>query len=242
MQNFTAGVTLGMVALSDPGSAQSQDAKKGVANSISFQKNLAESSIVPSQTVKVLEGLFHLIFQREMRAFLDSPPFDLTSVYSLNPERDLAASIGQEAHVSDGVGRLEDERINSAQLSRGQHSTGYPPQHPDAGGRLQVASEIETTTDPDFGAYPASPLPLYAGVDQALDSVQQVLWECSDSTTQNNGICGDRRLSTETLQRSTDEAPCNSQNPSIDLFPDRLNDLNLSLPGQSWVWNWANLP
>ncbi|KAJ5405422.1 hypothetical protein N7465_006706 [Penicillium sp. CMV-2018d] len=173
MQNFTAGVTLGMVALSDPGSAQSQDAKKGVANSILLQKNLAESSIVPSQTVKVLEGLFHLIFQREMRAFLDGPPFDMTPVSSLNPERDLAASIAQEGHISDGVDRLENERFDSAQLSQGQDNSGYPPQHPDAGGILQAASEIETTTDPDFGAYPASLLPLHAGVDQALDSVQQ---------------------------------------------------------------------
>lgn len=67
MQNFTAGVTLGMVALSNPSSEQSQDAKKGVANSISLQKALAAPSIVPSQTVKVLEALFRLIFQREMQ-------------------------------------------------------------------------------------------------------------------------------------------------------------------------------
>lgn len=173
MQNFTAGVTLGMVALSDPGSAQSQDAKKGVANSISLQKNLAESSIVPSQTVKVLEGLFHLIFQREMRAFLDGPPFDMTPVYSLEPERDLAVSIAQEGHVSDAAGRLDNERFNPTQLSQSQDNTGYSPQNPATGGRLQVASEIETTTDPDFGVYPASLLPLYAGVDQALGSVQQ---------------------------------------------------------------------
>ncbi|KAJ5196285.1 hypothetical protein N7449_006764 [Penicillium cf. viridicatum] len=249
MQNFTAGVTLGMVALSDPGSAQSQDAKKGVANSISLQKNLAEASIVPSQTVKVLEGLFHLIFQREMRAFLDGPPFDMTPVHSLNPERDLAASIAQEGHVSDGVGRLENERFNSAQLSQGQDNTGYPPQHPDAGGRLQVASEIETTTDPDFSAYPASLLPLYAGVDQAVDSVQQVLWECSDPMTHvgnyrptNDESWGHRRPSAENLQRFSDEAPYSSQIPSLDPFPERLNDLNSSLPGQSWVWNWTNTP
>ncbi|KAJ5836746.1 hypothetical protein N7447_002772 [Penicillium robsamsonii] len=246
MQNFTAGVTLGMVALSDPGSAQSQDAKKGVANSISLQKNLAKSSIVPSQTVKVLEGLFHLIFQREMRAFLDGAPFDMTHVYSLNPERDLAASIAQEGHVFDGVGRLENERDNSAQLSQGQDNTGYPPQHPNAGGILQLPSEIETTANPDFGAYQASLLPLYAGVDQALDSVQQVLLECSDPMTHvgnyrptDDGIWGDRRPSAESLQRFNDEAPNKSQIPSVDTFPESLNDVNLSLPGQSWVWNWT---
>ncbi|KAL2702980.1 hypothetical protein AAEP93_007278 [Penicillium crustosum] len=249
MQNFTAGVTLGMVALSDPGSAQSQDAKKGVANSISLQKNLAESSIVPSQTVKVLEGLFHLIFQREMRAFLDGPPFDMTPVYSLEPERDLAVSIAQEGHVSDAAGRLDNERFNPTQLSQSQDNTGYSPQNPATGGRLQVASEIETTTDPDFGAYPASLLPLYAGVDQALGSVQQVLWECSDPMTHagsyrptGDEIGGDRRPSAENLQHSNDDAPFNSQIPSLDHFPERLNDLNLSLPGQSWVWNWTNTP
>lgn len=194
MQNFTAGVTLGMVALSDPGSAQSQDAKKGVANSISLQKNLAESSIVPSQTVKVLEGLFHLIFQREMRAFLDGPPFDMTPVYSLDTERDLVGSIAQEGHVSDAMGRLENERFNSAQLSQGRDNTGYPPQHPDAGGRLRVVSEIETTPGPDFGAYPAPLLPLYAGVDQALDSVQQGMLyvPLTALTEQTSGIANTR--------------------------------------------------
>lgn len=173
MQNFTAGVTLGMVALSDPGSAQSQDAKKGVANSISLQRNLAASSIVPSQTVKVLEGLLHLIFQRETQAFLDCAPFDMTTVYSANPEGDLAASIAQESHVSDRVGRLENERFGSAQLPQSRDNTDYSPVHLNAEGRLQVAAEIETTTGPGVSAYPDSLLPLYAGVDQALDSVQQ---------------------------------------------------------------------
>ena len=108
-----------------------------------------------------------------MRAFLDGPPFDMTPVYSLEPERDLAVSIAQEGHVSDAAGRLDNERFNPTQLSQSQDNTGYSPQNPATGGRLQVASEIETTTDPDFGAYPASLLPLYAGVDQALGSVQQ---------------------------------------------------------------------
>ncbi|KAJ6028889.1 uncharacterized protein N7446_011773 [Penicillium canescens] len=249
MQNFTAGVTLGMVALSDPGSAQSQDAKKGVANSISLQKNLAASSIVPSQTVKVLEGLLHLIFQREMQVLLDGPPFDMTAVYSPNPERDLAASIAQEGHVPDMVGRPEDERFDSVQLSRGRDNTDYPPEHLNAGGRLQVASEIETTTGPGIGAYADSVLPLYAGVDQALDSVQQVLWECSDPMTNlGNGRpaddegWGDQGPSAGNLQRSNDEVPFSSQIPSLEPVPEGLNVLNLSLPGQSWVWNWTNMP
>ncbi|KAL3473534.1 fungal-specific transcription factor domain-containing protein [Aspergillus californicus] len=216
MQNFTAGVTLGMVALSDPGSAQAQDAKKGVANSISLQKNLAKSSIVPSQTVKVLEGLFHLMFQQEMRAFLDRPPFDMTPVYSLNSGRELAASIAQQGSLS-GRGPSQD-------------NTGYPPRHP-----VQGASD---EIDPDLGAYPAPLLPPYAGVDQALDSVQQVLWECSDHMTQvdnyrptDDGISGP----------AENNAPFNSQIP-VEPFPDRLNDLNFSLPDQSWVWNWTNTP
>ena len=55
-------------------------------------------------------------------------------------------------------------------------------------------------------------------------------------------IGGDRRPSAENLQHSNDDAPFNSQIPSLDHFPERLNDLNLSLPGQSWVWNWTNTP
>ncbi|OQE22042.1 hypothetical protein PENFLA_c013G00906 [Penicillium flavigenum] len=249
MQNFTAGVTLGMVALSDPGSAQSQDAKKGVANSISLQKNLAASSIVPSQTVKVLEGLLHLIFQREMQTFLDGAPFDMTTLYSPNPEGDLAASIAQEGHVSDRVGRLENERFGSAQLSQSRDNTDYFPEHLSAGGRLHVDAEIETTTGPGVGAYSNSLLPLYAGVDQALDSVQQVLWECSDPMTNlsnyrpaDDESWRDQRPSAGNLQRSNDEVPFNSQIPSLEPVPECLNELNLSLPGQSWVWNWTNTP
>ncbi|KAJ5600165.1 hypothetical protein N7450_001232 [Penicillium hetheringtonii] len=249
MQNFTAGVTLGMVALSDPGSAQSQDAKKGVANSISLQKNLAASSIVPSQTVKVLEGLFHLIFQREMRAFLDGPPFDMTTVYSPNPEGDLAARIAQKGQISNKVGRLRNERFSSAELSQDRNNTDYSPEHLNAGGRLQVASETETTAGPGVGAYQDSLLPLYAGVDQALDSVQQVLWECSDPMTNLGNYrppadesWGYQRTSAGNLQRSNDEVLLNSQIPSLEPVLEGLNDLNSSLPGQSWVWNWSNTP
>lgn len=76
-----------------------------------------------------------------------------------------------------------------------------------------------------------------------------VLWECSDPMTHvgnyrptDDEIWADRRPSAENLQRSNDEVPFNSQIPSLDPFPERLNDLNLSLPGQSWVWNWTNTP
>ncbi|KAF7898999.1 uncharacterized protein EAF01_008212 [Botrytis porri] len=77
IQNFRAGVTLGMVALSDPGSEQAQNAKRGVSNSISLQRMLAVSSIVPLQTVKVLEELLRLIFKREMEIMLHGPPLNL---------------------------------------------------------------------------------------------------------------------------------------------------------------------
>lgn len=52
----------------------------------------------------------------------------------------------------------------------------------------------------------------------------------------------DQRPSGGNLQRSNDEVPFNSQVPSLEHIPEGLNDLNSSLPGQSWVWNWTNMP
>ncbi|ESZ95157.1 hypothetical protein SBOR_4457 [Sclerotinia borealis F-4128] len=79
-----------MVALSDPGSEQAQYAKIGVSNSISLQRILAVSSVVPLQTVKVLEELFRLIFKREMEAMLDGPPLNLDTgkVTSNSPQHE----------------------------------------------------------------------------------------------------------------------------------------------------------
>ncbi|GCB23012.1 hypothetical protein AAWM_05897 [Aspergillus awamori] len=50
IQDFTAGVTLGMMALSDPGPGTILDTKRGVAKSIALQRTLAASSVVSSQT------------------------------------------------------------------------------------------------------------------------------------------------------------------------------------------------
>ncbi|KAL4960338.1 Zn(II)2Cys6 transcription factor [Aspergillus stella-maris] len=232
IQNFTAGVTLGMVALSDPGSVQSQDAKKGVANSISLQKDLAESSIIPSQTVKVLEGLFQLIFQQEMRAMLEGPPFDMTTGYSINPEKKFAG-IAQESPIFGRINQLQSETLHAAQFPSGQHNTGVPLRFPNAGGELEGPYD---EIDHDLRPYPAPLLPLYSGVDQALDSVQQVLWECSDPVTH---VGNDRPTDGHSRPSAEDNAPFNSHISSIDPFPERLNDLNFSLPGQSWVWNWT---
>lgn len=173
IQNFTAGVTLGMVALSDPGSAQSQDAKKGIANSISLQRNLAVSSIVPSQTVRVLEGLIHLIFQQEMKAFLDGPPFDMATGESINPEGNIASSSSQPNQVSEKAGQREKDAFDLEHLSSAQNYADYPSQNSSVEGRIQINPGFETTTGTEFGPYSASLLPLCTGVDQALDSVQQ---------------------------------------------------------------------
>lgn len=169
MQNFTAGVTLGMVALSDLGSEQSQDAKRGVANSISLQRILGGSSIVPLQTVKILEELFRLIFSKEMVSMLDNFPSD-----------------------------VEDSRVNSS-LRRGRRESEFlaPPfEQPqdltstfqpsrnirDAMGPLQTSNQTEDTRQQAVDTTKTDEPDIYmswddlspnSGIDRALESIQQ---------------------------------------------------------------------
>ncbi|KAE8394468.1 hypothetical protein BDV23DRAFT_190068 [Aspergillus alliaceus] len=226
IQNFTAGVTLVMVALAEPGSEQSQDAKRGVANSIAIQKMLAGSSIVPLQTVKVLEHLFRLIFTREMDSMLGNSPQDMEAI-------SRTGSYNQE-------------------LARG--ATGLPTPLEDGGSR-RLASHCTSTTEEvgatqslttgtylnsvPAGAPNATPdnhwedLSYNSGVDSALEFVQQVLWQNS----QNSGPWPTSAGPQTPLDAAVDERSMLSN----DMVGEDSNCLSDILCAQGWVWNW-NVP
>ena len=178
IQNFTAGVTLGMVALSDPGSEQSLDAKRGVANSISLQKTLAASSVVSLQTVRVLEGLFRLIFKREMQTLLNDSPLHMNSPSPKNGmpfrtddcHRETYQSTNQLNPHADGsfrqpFGNQDQERTHL--FSRSLGALSVP----------QVTSGARSVVDPEVGQDVAT-LPCYPEIDKALEAVQQGLFSC----------------------------------------------------------------
>ncbi|KAF7960070.1 hypothetical protein EAE96_001669 [Botrytis aclada] len=244
IQNFTAGVTLGMVALSDPGSEQAQDAKRGVSNSISLQRMLAVSSIVPLQTVKVLEELFRLIFKREMEIMLDGPPLNMET-------GKVASSVPQhEQEINEPPHHLVQNKSTlptSPQFQTSQTVVMDPLQASRGiGDRQSQAAEMRPAQEPDIGM-DWNNWSFDAGIDNALESIQQVLWQNSHPVTSSetlsmntSGLCGD----TYGPQRQV--AVDGSKDP-ITIPPDEVQSFDMNetlgqsscdLYGQSWMWNW----
>lgn len=159
IQNFTAGVTMAMVALSDPGSEQSFDAKRGVANSIKLQKTLAASSIVPSQTVRVLEGLFQLMFKREMQSLLGNPPLELDYPSPVGGPPDQPQP-SDSMHVPVPMGRRFTHRASRGGQDNSELLSGI------------IDPNDHAAMNPDL-AQEAPGLSFYPGIGQALESVQQ---------------------------------------------------------------------
>ncbi|GAA92808.1 hypothetical protein AKAW_10921 [Aspergillus luchuensis IFO 4308] len=250
IQNFTAGVTLGMVALSDPGSEQSLDAKRGVANSIALQKTLAASSVVSSQTVRVLEGLFRLIFKREMQTLLDNSPLHMNSP---SPKNSLPTSTNDyhhetyqdtnqlNPHASDSFNQPFGTQENTQLLSRNQGALNVSQDTPEA----------RTVVDPDVGQDVAT-LPCYPEIDRALEAVQQVMWEncdtmahassrAMDTTSSSFADAGQQTLATDFIEPGNAFQPTTLTASVADPASHDLNTLHNSLIGQSWVWNQTDL-
>jgi hypothetical protein len=171
IQNFTAGVTLGMVALSDPGSEQSLDAKRGVANSISLQQTLAQSSVVPSQTVRVLEGLFQLIFKREMQTLLGNSRFEISSPRPRN--RLQARKSDRETYRGSRHPDLHNNgHFNQASVNQDQETTELSSRKTGPQNVACTSPEMNTVVNPDLGQDTPG-LTFYSAIDEALESVQQ---------------------------------------------------------------------
>ncbi|KAF7595954.1 hypothetical protein BBP40_004100 [Aspergillus hancockii] len=217
IQNFTAGVTLAMVALAEPGSEQSQDAKRGIANSIAIQKMLASSSIVPLQTLQVLEHLFRLIFDREMDSMLGNPPQDMEAATQTN-----SYDQGLERSVTGLPTPLENRDSRSL-----------------ASHRLEPTGEVGTYPNLVSAGAPSTALDIHwedlsynSGVDSALESVQQVLWRNSQNLSPWPASAGP--------QAPLDAVVDNSSIWSNDVVGQGSNCLSDNLCAQGWVWNWNN--
>jgi hypothetical protein len=167
IQNFTAGVILGMVALSDPGSEQSSDAKRGIANSISLKKTHAKSSVVASQMVRILEGLFQLVFKRKMQTLLGNLHLETSSPRPQNRKSGPETYGGLKHPDSHNNSHFNQASVNQDQeitklLSSNISTQNVPCSSP----------EMNTLVGCGLGLDTAG-LPFYSAVDEALDSVQQ---------------------------------------------------------------------
>ncbi|KAJ5326834.1 uncharacterized protein N7506_009936 [Penicillium brevicompactum] len=247
IQNFTAGVTMAMVALSDPGSEQSLDAKRGVANSITLQKTLAASSIVPSQTVRVLEGLFQLMFKREMQLLLGNPPLELGSHSPVGGPLNQAHE-PEDSQLPDSIHGPMRRRFNHRASRGGQDNPELLPNIIEPERRSQLPLSDHAAMNPGH-AQDIPGLSFYPGIGHALESVQQVLWENSDPTAYAGAyvpgtsnpqpyICEQPGPFVGNIAEETNRFPQpTSLTPMADPASQDLNILNNSFLGQCWLWN-----
>lgn len=171
IQNFTAGVTLGMVALSDPGSEQSLDAKRGVANSISLQQTLAKSSVVPSQTVRILEGLFQLVFKREMQTLLGNSHLEMSSPRPRDGPQTRKS--GREKYRSPkDPDSHNNGHFNQASVNQYQETTELLSRNIGTQTVSCSSPGMNTVVNCDLGQ-DAAGLTFYSAIGEALESVQQ---------------------------------------------------------------------
>jgi hypothetical protein len=70
IQMFTAGILLGIVALSEPLSSQAQEAKQALARVIRLSKALGHTTLLTAQSGKILEALVKIILAKEMKELL----------------------------------------------------------------------------------------------------------------------------------------------------------------------------
>ncbi|EAW25649.1 fungal specific transcription factor domain-containing protein [Aspergillus fischeri NRRL 181] len=246
IQNFTAGVTLGMVALSDPGSEQALDAKRGVANSISLQRTLARSSVVPSQTVMVLEGLFQLIFKREMQTLLGDSHLEISTPRL--SDRLPTGKTGRETYRGPKHhNSCKNGPFNQGSVNQGQETTVPLSRNISSQNDSHSSPEMDAMVNSDLGQ-DAAGLTFYSAIDEALESVQQVLWENSDPIAYTGGYASPTGPHFDAFSRqrlpATESTELNNLLPSTgpmtsmaDPASQGLNSLNNSLIGQGWVWN-----
>jgi hypothetical protein len=160
-----------MVALSDPGSEQSLDAKRGIANSISLQKTLAKSSVVPSQTVRILEGLFQLVFKREMQTLLGNSHLETSSPSPRDGPQNRKSgpeTYGGPKHPDSH----NNSHFNQASVNQDQEITELLSSNIGTQNVPCSSPEMNTLVSCGLGNDTAG-LPFYSAVDEALDSVQQ---------------------------------------------------------------------
>lgn len=79
MQTFTAGVMLGIFALSKPSSAQAQEAKQSIGRLIKMPRLLGYHTTISEQTGRVLERLLRLILDEELKLLLSDGHAPATS-------------------------------------------------------------------------------------------------------------------------------------------------------------------
>ncbi|KAE8420024.1 hypothetical protein BDV36DRAFT_121969 [Aspergillus pseudocaelatus] len=94
---FTAGVVLCAFAISEPLSARSQTAKRGVMNILRFQRDhILDGHLLSAQSVKILEGLVAVVMRSE-QGFIRGDKISPLTASSTPTEEGLQQTIGEVA-------------------------------------------------------------------------------------------------------------------------------------------------
>ena len=153
---FTAGVMLGIFALSSPLSSQAQDAKHGIARIIRMPCIEGYKAPIWPQSTKILEDLLKLILAEEMKALLSG---SVTESTRQRGSSKLVGHNGSASHLNHYAGGTVSEQhststgINQfpAIRSYGQESASQPQQAVHGQEWSQPQSYQDAFLSPDSG-------------------------------------------------------------------------------------------
>lgn len=115
IQTFTAGVMLGIFALSKPFSAQAQEAKRSIGRLIKMPKHLGYRTTISDQTGRILERLLRLILAEELK-MLTSDELALHVPLQSNKGRHVQSASMPSARTSSGANQTPPTSDNALPL------------------------------------------------------------------------------------------------------------------------------
>lgn len=118
IQTFTAGVMLGIFALSKPFSAQAQEAKRSIGRLIKKPKLLGYRTTMSDQTGRILERLLRLILDEELK-MLTSDELALHVPVQSNKGRHVQDATMPAARTSSGANQTLPTSDNAKPLHTG---------------------------------------------------------------------------------------------------------------------------
>lgn len=172
---FSAGVMLGLLALSNPLSPRGQECKRGIARLIQIPKSTRLQSHIWSQMTQVLTDLMHVIASEETKAIIaapdgpglaegcpnlpvfGSPPELYSAAAHLSSNSGMQTVFSQPEHISHGRADPSWESRNSGQPIQGHDSNAAATQQfserPIAAqhGQVLPSTEAERSDPPSIG-------------------------------------------------------------------------------------------
>jgi hypothetical protein len=189
IHSFTAGVMLGIFALSNSLSNQAQEAKRGIARIIRMRSTSGYKAAIWNQSAGILEELLRLILAEEMKKLVSSVHMgdDGSSMFTSSTGQSIQRFRSQLPNGVDS--EVFSHSITSsgdntpAQVDPGNSSTPSFVRQVDGGTHVDQTVEMEqelefpdfSLTDPDLSTFMSPD----GNFDNALSSLQQGISQCA---------------------------------------------------------------